>query len=484
MIYKFSHPRGFDLTSSSSTVTLVSLRFGAARGRMPPIGPLYLAAALQTAGVSWRLVDLQQDAFLDPFAAHRLAQVLDQLDSPIIAISLFNDAVPLTIAALRMLGDRVASKKFIVGGPGAVGAAESLLRASSLIDAVVVGEGEEALPLYVLDRGACVNLRGVHARNSMGWCAGTGRGKEADLESATLPPWDWCRDRGYDLVPHSSARGCPFDCAFCEVIAHMGRRVRSMSVDRSIGDLRNAMTAIGSKDVYVLDDTFTLNKKRVFEFCDAVERSGLSMGFSVYSRVDTISEAIAERLASVGCRRMFFGIDGADDRVLAQVSKHLNIAMAMDAVRMTSRHMEVTASFIWGYPFESVESVEKVVDTANELLDEHSAYPITPQLHLLSPSVGTQLFRDYAKEMILDVDAPVLPLGHGLRDVDSEGCEEVHRVIANDRVLGSAFYRFQTPGYNQKLKLIAGVQSRLDRLLASAVLECASNDQSTRSAAL
>ena len=174
-------------------VDLISLRFGRDRGKMPPLGPLYLGAALQDAGLSWRLTDMQLDSTINAFSVDPFAGILRRLDAPVIGLSLFNDALPLVMAALDELGDRLQGRRLIVGGPGVVGTASKLLQRLPQVEAVVVGEGESALPRLIRQPTEAALFPGVFTRDSDGRVVGQGQTSREHLDHLPSPQWQWCR---------------------------------------------------------------------------------------------------------------------------------------------------------------------------------------------------------------------------------------------------------------------------------------------------
>src|SRR5689334_1233981 len=131
----------------SFDIDLLSLRFGRSVGKLPPIGSLYLAASLEASGYRCALHDCQLDARINAFDIDALAERILDTTAPILGLSLFNDAIPLVIAALDRIAEDIRDRRVFLGGPGVVGIAGALLGRLPQVEAVVVGEGETVLPL-------------------------------------------------------------------------------------------------------------------------------------------------------------------------------------------------------------------------------------------------------------------------------------------------------------------------------------------------
>lgn len=450
-------------------IDLVSLRFGRDLRKSPPLGLLCLAASLEQAGWSSKLHDCQFDSSINAFDIGAFAAKLRELACPALGISLFNDAVPLVIGTLEALSHELRGKRIFLGGPGVVGIAKLLLERLPSVEAVVVGEGETALPLLMAGRIAPGQMPGVYLRTPAGDVLGAGQTQREDLNRLPRLRWDWCRGRGYSQVPLSTMRGCPFDCHFCEVIAFLGRQVTQRDLSLAMDDLEEAMAAIDSNQVEVLDDTFTLSKKRVMAFCAALKDRRLRVEFSIYSRIDTIDREMMRALSEAGCHRVFFGLDGADPGVLKRISKRIDIEEAVRVVHAAADYFDVTASFIWGYPFESWEAFAATIDLAGRMASRQGVHSIQPQLHLLSPSAGTPLFDEFGESLVLDESVENAVCGTIGVNSFREGYQQIMKIIRKNAPLAAPFYRYMTPDFERKAERVDLLHRQMDESAGAAV---------------
>jgi anaerobic magnesium-protoporphyrin IX monomethyl ester cyclase len=463
---------GTDSQLTRPEVDLISLRFGRLRGAMPPLGPLSLKASLGAAGISCRVTDVQFDTNMNAFSIESLANWIRGSRASTIGFSVFNDAIPLVIAALDSLhGDRDLPR-MLIGGPGVVGIAPRLLMRAPLIEMVVVGEGESVLPVAVREPQRAAVLPGVFSRGRDGIAVGTGRTRREQLD--TLPPVDWWSlpEHPYTIVPWSTMRGCPFSCEFCEIIAFMGRKVVARDVMAAIDDLERATTALATTQVAVLDDTFTINKRRVLGLCAEIQRRKLRISFEIFSRADTIDREMMENLSAAGCSRVFFGVDAGDDAVLNLIDKRITIEQMERTLFQAAEFFQVTASFIWGYPFESHGSFQRMLELANQFHKHKGTFPIWPQLHLVSPSAGTPLFEKFRSTLILDPAVETLPMA-GVLSANSfrRSFSTILDVVSLDPLLAAPFYRYETPMFEQKRAAVEDFNRSLDVSLGELLIQ-------------
>jgi anaerobic magnesium-protoporphyrin IX monomethyl ester cyclase len=452
-------------------VSLFSLRFGRKRGCLPPLGALSLTAALEHNGITCELVDTQRDPAFNPCSIDRLTQHIRRSDAPIVALSLFNDAIPLVVATLEQMQDELRGRRVFLGGPGVVGIAEMLLARLSGVEAIIVGEGETAFPLLINDPATARQLPGVFTRAANGTITGQGRTARENLDQIPSIQWSRITGDGYSVAPWSTMRGCPFDCQFCEIVAFMGRRVTTRSIPAALDDLAATIDALGTSQVDILDDTFTVSKKRVLKVCEGLRQRQLEARFSIFSRTDTLDEETMAALAAAGCERVFFGVDGGDDEVLDRIAKGVTIDAAERTIVAAAEYFQVTASFIWGYPFESRLAFSRMMELAERLRTHGGSYKIWPQLHLLSPSAGTPLFHQFSDSLRFDGDREVLPLGRALSEESFR--HEYARILSfveQEKVLAAPFWHYDTVAFEEKGSEVDRFNAQLDQELGAAIV--------------
>ncbi|GJD76178.1 B12-binding domain-containing radical SAM protein [Methylobacterium goesingense] len=435
-------------------ITLISLRFGRDRGRMPPLGALSLAGALERSGHNWELIDTQKDASISLFSVESLVKILKKTRTEYLGISVFNDALPVLIAALDRLGSDLKAK-IVLGGPGVVGVAEALMKRLPSLHAIVVGEGEKAIREILASAPNVCHTAGIFSRDLEGRVIGHGQTLREDLNEIAPPAWSWCGKRAYEVVPLSTMRGCPFSCSFCEITSFMGRRVTRARIETALNSLADGMRAIGSNDVAILDDTFTIDQRHLSGFCDGLRERGIRISFSIFSRADTLSERQMSFLSEAGCNRVFFGLDSGSDDLLGRISKGIVIKEAIEVVKKAAEFFPVTASFMWGFPFETFDAFMKTIEVCEDLLAYETTWPITPQLHLLSPSAGTDIYNCYGSTLLLDKNVPLLLVPDGMSGSSrGDNFEEVFAVIQSEPLIGAPFYRYDTQDFCDKMQRV------------------------------
>ena len=291
-------------------------------GAYPPLGLASLAACLRDEGFT-DLAILDADAEgLDPAAiGARVAALRPEL----VGVPANSFMLLDVLDVLRAVRARVPAAKTCVGGPHAtLFPAETVAWPS--VDLVLVGEADRSLPRLARALSGHGELDGVPGL----WTSDGVRGPAArpveELDSLPLPARELLPLRRYSSIHGEAAgmttmltsRGCPWDCSFC--FHAFGRKVRRRSPEGVLKELE-AIVALGLRDAFIFDDTFTVDRRWVLEVCEAIRRARLPLVFDVRTRVDVADPELLGALRDAGCVRVSLGLEAASDATLATLGK-------------------------------------------------------------------------------------------------------------------------------------------------------------------
>ena len=279
-------------------------------------------------------------------------------------------------------------------------------------DYVCLGEGEEALLELVEAMEAGKPTDGIANIWKRGGIRPPLRPPLSPLDSAPFMARDLL-DEQHGVVHMTTQRGCPFPCTYCaarmfnelyEDTAEYGRRRSHQNVLDELFHLRDTGTLAY---VIFLDDTFTINRGWVREFCH-VYRDALHVPFSLHARVETVNPGMIEFLASAGCAHITYGVESGSYRVRREIMQR---PATNDRIREVFRWTRdagimVTANYIIGLPGETREDLEETLELATELPAYDFGY------FVFYPYPGTQLFRVCRENGYLPVDYLERPANH------------------------------------------------------------------------
>jgi radical SAM superfamily enzyme YgiQ (UPF0313 family) len=211
-------------------------------------------------------------------------------------------------------------------------------------------------------------------------------GRLKDLDKTPMPNYDILMDRyspnGYGHL--LSSRGCPFRCRFCASKTMWDRRVTFKSVNRILREMELIINRFGTDYFTFWDETFTLNKKRLAEFCCAYD---LPAQWRCDTRADSLSDETVSMMKASGCGQMSIGIECADDEILRKVGKNETKADFQRAADILNKHqMQWKAYMIIGFPYDTEESI---IDSINFV---KSLRPFRITLSFFTPYKGTELY--------------------------------------------------------------------------------------------
>ncbi len=206
----------------------------------------------------------------------------------------------------------------------------------------------------------------------------------------------------YPEVQIFSGRGCPCLCTFCSwTQTLMGRKYRVRSISNVLDELEWIQENLPEvKEVFFEDDTFTINKKRVLEFCKEYRERGLDITWACNARADLDYETMKE-MKKANCRLLIVGYESGSDEILRNIKKGITVEQirrfAKDARKAG---LLVHGDFIIGLPGETKETIELTRKLIKEIK------PDILQVSVASPFPGTEFYEWCKEKGYLLIDDP------------------------------------------------------------------------------
>jgi len=192
----------------------------------------------------------------------------------------------------------------------------------------------------------------------------------------------------YPVVQIFTGRGCPFKCKFCswpETLMGHGHRVRSVS--NVADELEWISQNLKVKEVFFEDDTFTISKKRVLEFCEEYCSRELDTAWACNARVGLDCETM-KAMKEAGCRLLIVGYESGSDEILRNINKGITVQQIKDFAKNARKGgLLVHGDFIVGLPGETKETIEMTKDLIKEVK------PDILQVQVATPMPGTEFYQ-------------------------------------------------------------------------------------------
>jgi radical SAM superfamily enzyme YgiQ (UPF0313 family) len=379
----------------------------------PQLGILSLAAILETSRHRPRIVNLNR-SYLDYSEAvgtsegHLFAEVaarsIASIDADVFGFSSICSSYPLTIRITRALKALRPKSTILLGGPQASVVDLQTLAAFPFVDLVLRGEAEQTLPL-TLDQlagerrfeqvpGLSYRVRERPQRNANPPVI-------QDLNALPTPAYHLTRDlEGAARAALELGRGCPFACTFCSTNDFFRRNFRLRSPERVLCDMRMIAANYSIRDFELVHDMFTVDRRRVAAFCQAMIASGEDFTWSCSARTDCIDEELLELMARGGCRGIFFGVEVGSEKMQNSIDKHLDPKRAEEIIDAAERlGIRSTVALITGFPDETWEDLRA---TMRVFMHSARCPKSHPQLNLLAPLAETPIYSKHKNELVLE----------------------------------------------------------------------------------
>ncbi len=206
----------------------------------------------------------------------------------------------------------------------------------------------------------------------------------------------------YPMVQIFAGRGCPNKCTFCSwPQSFMGRKYRIRSVENILDEFEWIEKNLPVKEVFIEDDTFTISKKKVKEFCEGYQDRGLSVSWSCNARVDTLDLDTMQEMRRANCRFLIVGFESANEEILKNIKKGATVEQAREfAHNVKKAGLLLHADFIIGLPGETRDTIEETRSFIKEIKPEQL------QVSVCSPFPGTELYEWCRENGYLLTDDP------------------------------------------------------------------------------
>ncbi len=362
------------------------------KGVIPPLGILYVAAYLKkNTQHQIKILDLQ----LEDKNEDELREYLLEEKPDIIGITAITFMMIDTIKLIKLISKILPDVKIILGGPHVNIYPQETLEIPG-VDFIVLGEGElPALDLinHINDKEKLKTIKGLVFKDN-GQIINTGpRELLQDLDQLPHPARELTNYKKYYSTistanPTTSmftSRGCPYKCIFCDR-PHLGKHFRARSASNVVDEIEKIKN-LGIKEIFIYDDTFTIDRQRVIDICNEILKRGIKINWDVRARVNTVDEELLKLMRKAGCTRIHYGVESGVDRILKNLRKGITVEMAKKAFQATKKTgIEAAAYFMIGCPGEKLEDIKQSIKLAKELKPDYVHFSV------LTPFPATEIY--------------------------------------------------------------------------------------------
>ncbi len=297
----------------------------------------------------------------------------------------------------------------VVGGPHASVVPVDFLNEAVNVDIAVIGEGEYAMldiADYAQGQKDLEEIQGIAYRKEGKVILNSPRPPIENLDELPFPAYhlvdmeQYLNPKKIDYrsfkeraIPMVTSRGCPFNCHFCAVHLHMGKKFRAHSVAYVINHIEYVVNKYKIKNIFFEDDNMTLDAKRFEGIVDTIIEKGIKINWELPNgvRADTLNFALLTKMKKSGCRSVFFGVESGDQYILDNlIDKSLRLKDVVNVAKMCkSIGLKTGGFYVIGFPGEKKENMMKTVEFALSLKRE---YDVGMHLFVATPNYGTKVY--------------------------------------------------------------------------------------------
>jgi len=214
------------------------------------------------------------------------------------------------------------------------------------VDEVIKGDGEHALYSY------------------MNGYTSPDRWMIHDIDFLPMPDRDLLNPHlykrtinGEKAVHIITARGCPYKCHYC---ANENYTYRIHSVEYVMAEIDSIMNKYGIDSFVIYDDIFTLNKRRVADFCEQFRKRRIK--WRCWSRTNSITLEMLTLMKNSGLQSITYGVESGDETILSNINKKATVDDNYNAIIWAKcAGVPVRCSLMYGNPGENIKTIKNTV---------------------------------------------------------------------------------------------------------------------------
>lgn len=362
----------------------------------PPLGLCYIAAVLEKEGFDVSIVDAEVLKFSMEETVHKILSYNPKIVGITSTMTTFHSAIGLGRNLKKVRPDVF----LMLGGPYV--SALKIQALDNSFDFGVYGEGEDTVlelinhltgkitrPLSEID-GLIYNNDGRFILNKP-------REYIKNLDTIPYPARHLLPDlklylpnaQCYKRLPVTTiitGRGCPYNCIFCDH-STFGKKYRQHSPEYVVNEIQILIQQYGIRELWIVDDTFTIDKSRVTKICDLIIERGLDISWSCCGRVNNVSPEMLRKMRSAGCWMIAYGIETGNQQIMDFIKKGITIEQVREGIKWTKEAgILAKGYFMIGHPTDTIETINETINFAKSLPLDYALFLIN------SPLPNTEMF--------------------------------------------------------------------------------------------
>lgn len=315
---------------------------------VPPLGILYLASYINKYSTDFTAVVM--DVSIDNISLKEICDKISGIKPFVIGISSMTPQLQGCVELAGFIKNNITNPpKIFLGGPHISADYDFINRFSGIFDYAITGEAEKTFLDAVNKLAQGQDIPKIQAGEIID-----------DLDIIPFPDKSLINRKNYtESESMIFSRGCPYGCYYCSRPS-ISNKVRYRSVGNLIGEIKYGYEFCNGK-IDFQDDTFTIDKKRVIELCDAIIENNLNVQWRCNTRIDLVDEELLLKMKKAGCGLIHFGIEAGNEKVREGIVNkgRFSNKIIYDVMRICKKSgIKAAGYFMIGHPGETKEDLE------------------------------------------------------------------------------------------------------------------------------
>ncbi len=159
------------------------------------------------------------------------------------------------------------------------------------------------------------------------------------------------------------ARGCPYNCKYCNAVLYYGKKERRRPINSLIEYINNSPYYLYK----FFAPNFTLDEKYVFDFSEALIKNEKKIKWSCTTRPDLLkNEQLIKKMAESGCYKIAIGIESVEQKDLNSIEKQYDRDGITEGIKLLKKYgIEYKALIMFGVPNQTKDGIKYTLDFLN-----------------------------------------------------------------------------------------------------------------------
>lgn len=201
-----------------------------------------------------------------------------------------------------------------------------------------------------------------------------------------------------------TSRGCPFSCNFCSASDVFGKKLRVRTAKSVTDEIDELISIYKVNDIYLSDDQFLADRKRVLEILDRIISRNYGISFDAPNGLSPwlLTEEIIKRMKQAGFYQIHMAVESGNEWVLKNVvHKPVKLDRLPEVVALSKKYgLRVSAFLVVGNVGENaIETFEQMKDSFTLMRKLGIRHPT---VSYLSPHIGSVAYDVVCRKGYID----------------------------------------------------------------------------------